>query len=740
MSIRRQILLLPVAVSLLACVLMALGAMYIGRQMDHVTRGRELQLAEERVRSALDTMLDEALARAEMVAALPEVQAAVAARDDKALEAAFGPAWKAIQAQTGAVQMQFHIPPATSLLRVHNLAKRGDDLSAFRKLVVDANREGKSLAGFEAGKAGLGARGVAVVRQGGKPVGTVEIGLDLDEGYLNRLAATTGYDFEFYQVAEGAATRLSASFKGVDPIAPKILSEAARGEKQDLTEMLGEARHMVRVLPIRDHSGAVVALISVAVPTAIYDGLAMTNTLLTAAMTGIAMLVAALIAYLFGRQIVTRLSRLTKTTVALAREGAGVEISDTTRRDEIGDMARALEVFSANLAETARVQAALREEEQNARRAEAARRAQEEAAREEKARVEAEALEQKRRALVEEQQAEQRRAAEAQAQIELQRQVVSALAEGLAALAEGDLSQALEVALPGEYDLLRQHFNAAVRQLAAALHLIETSARNIDDEAAKLAHAGTTFAQNTERNAAALEETAAALNQLTASVSSAADGAVKARDMAAVARGNAESGVKVVQEAVAAMAQIEISSQAISRITGVIDDIAFQTNLLALNAGVEAARAGEAGRGFAVVASEVRALAQRSSDAAREISELISTSTAQVQGGVRLVGRTGEALAEIVASVRDIFDRLGEIAASATEQASGIAEINSAVNQLDQTTQHTAEMSDQSAGSGRVLAREGSELISVVARFRLEAARNGEAGTGDLNGSQIAAE
>jgi len=728
MSIRRQILLLPVAVSLLACLLMALGAIYLSRQMDHVTRGRELQLAEERVRSELDSMLDEALARAEMVAALQEVQAAVAAHDDKALEAAFGPAWQAIHAQTGAVQMQFHVPPATSLLRVHNLARRGDDLSSFRKLVVDANREGKSLEGFEAGKAGLGARGVAVVRQGGKPVGTVEIGLDLDAGYLNRLAATTGYDFGFYQVAEGAVTRLSASFEGADPIAPEVLSAAAAGETQDLNANLGEARHMLRVLPVRDYSGAVVALISVAVPTAIYDGLVTTSGVTTAATTVLAMLIAALLAFGVGRGIVGRLSRLAETTVALAGGGTGVKIADTTRRDEIGDMARALEVFSANLEETARVQAALREEEQNARRAEAARLAQEEAARQEKARVEAEGLEQKRRARVEEQQAEQRRAAEAQAQIAAQKQVVSALAEGLEALALGDLSHELRDALPGEYDVLRQHFNAAIRQLASALHLIETSAQRVDGEAAKLAHAGTTLAQNTERNAAALEETAAALNQLTASVSSAADGAVLARDMAAVARSNAEGGVKVVQEAVAAMAQIETSSQAISRITGVIDDIAFQTNLLALNAGVEAARAGEAGRGFAVVASEVRALAQRSSDAAREISELISTSTSQVQGGVRLVGQTGEALAQIVASVRDIFDRLGEIAASASEQASGISEINSAVNQLDQTTQHAAEMSDQSAASGRALAREGGELIQTVARFRLDAVRGAENG------------
>jgi methyl-accepting chemotaxis protein len=183
----------------------------------------------------------------------------------------------------------------------------------------------------------------------------------------------------------------------------------------------------------------------------------------------------------------------------------------------------------------------------------------------------------------------------------------------------------------------------------------------------------------------------------------------------------------VVRQAVTAMAQIEKSSRQIGQIIGVIDEIAFQTNLLALNAGVEAARAGDAGKGFAVVASEVRALAQRSAEAAREIKDLISTSTRQVEEGVDLVGQTGEALERIVAQVGEITGLVGEIAASAREQSTGLAEVNTAVNQMDQVTQQNAAMVEQSTAASHSLAQEAEALSRLVARFRLNRAAEAEA-------------
>ncbi|MGD9917727.1 MAG: methyl-accepting chemotaxis protein [Paenirhodobacter sp.] len=746
MNIRRQILLLPVVVSLIACALMASGLFYLETETDHTVRARELSIAEERLRAALGEKEQEALDRAELIASLPAVQAAVAAQDDAALEAIFAPGWKDLSAGTGIEQLQFHIPPATSLIRIHNLKKRGDDLSAFRKTVVDANAKGVSIKALERGRAGIGARGVAVVKSGGKPVGTVEVGLTIGAQFLEDLSRRTGYDFEFYSIPDATTetfaekdagpTRQAASFEGAPLLDAATLAAVQGGESRDLSAEIDGGNHMARAIGVTDYTGAVAGIFTVAAPTAIYDALNVTGRWISIGVTALSLLVAAILALVFGRSIVAQISALARRTAALAEGDTGAPIEGIERRDAIGEMARALQVFERNLIERAQMQEALQAEEKTVRRAEAARLAQEQEARETRAAAEHLAETERTRAAEAMQAAEAHRAELARAQLADQERIVAALARGLEALSLGDLSCSLDEELPGEYDALRLHFNEAVTQLSEALRKIESSAARVDSEAGDIAQSSAALAQNTERNAATLEQTAAALNELTESVRSAATGAKAARDLASVARGNAESGVDVVQEAVAAMAQIETSSQAITRITSVIDDIAFQTNLLALNAGVEAARAGEAGRGFAVVASEVRALAQRSSEAAKEISELIATSTTQVQSGVHLVGETGSALGRIVTSVRDIFARVGEIATSADEQASAITEISSAVNQLDQTTQHTAEMSDNAAASGKSLAREGTELIQTVRQFRLDAA----APAAEEPGAQFAAE
>ncbi|WP_343698303.1 methyl-accepting chemotaxis protein [Caulobacter sp.] len=204
---------------------------------------------------------------------------------------------------------------------------------------------------------------------------------------------------------------------------------------------------------------------------------------------------------------------------------------------------------------------------------------------------------------------------------------------------------------------------------------------------------------------------------MTATVKRTAEGAREARQVVGAAKSDAETGGQVVADAVAAMGEIEKSSVQIGNIIGVIDEIAFQTNLLALNAGVEAARAGEAGRGFAVVAQEVRALAQRSAEAAKEIKALITASTDQVDAGVDLVGKTGEALARIVAQVSRINGLVGEIAASAQEQATGLEQVNSAVSQMDQSTQQNAAMVEESTAASHALAREADDLSRLMGQF-----------------------
>ncbi|KAK0350687.1 hypothetical protein LTR94_028022, partial [Friedmanniomyces endolithicus] len=314
------------------------------------------------------------------------------------------------------------------------------------------------------------------------------------------------------------------------------------------------------------------------------------------------------------------------------------------------------------------------------------------------------------------------REAEKAAEAEADRVTIEALGRGLAAMADGDLTYRIETEFAPKAAQLKTDFNAAIAQLQQALSVVVGNIAGIRSGAGEISQAADDLSRRTEQQAAGLEETAAALDEITATVNKTASGARQASDVVQAAKGDAETSGVIVRDAVQAMQAIEGSSDQISQIIGVIDEIAFQTNLLALNAGVEAARAGEAGRGFAVVASEVRALAQRSAEAAKEIKTLISTSSTQVGSGVKLVGQTGEALQRIVDRVAEIDGLVSEIAASAQEQAIGLAEVNTAVNQMDQVTQQNAAMVEQSTAASHSLAQEAQSLQASVARFKVGSA------------------
>uniref|UniRef100_B0T4B3 Methyl-accepting chemotaxis sensory transducer n=1 Tax=Caulobacter sp. (strain K31) TaxID=366602 RepID=B0T4B3_CAUSK len=370
-------------------------------------------------------------------------------------------------------------------------------------------------------------------------------------------------------------------------------------------------------------------------------------------------------------------------TEKLSKGDNTIDLEKMTRGDELGAIVRSLKVFRDNQLHLEQMRA---EQEKNAALTADERRAKEEAS----------AAAARENALV-----------------------VSSLAEALEHLAKGDLTFRVSADFPGDYRKLKDDFNAAITQLQETIKVIAASTDGLRTGADEIAHASDDLSRRTEQQAASLEETAAALDELTATVRRTAGGAKQASEVVSSTRGEATHSGQVVHQAVSAMSAIEDSSKQINQIIGVIDEIAFQTNLLALNAGVEAARAGDAGRGFAVVAQEVRALAQRSAEAAKEIKTLISSSTQQVSQGVSLVGQTGEALQRIVTKVGEIDALVTEIAASAAEQATGLNEVNTAVNQMDQVTQQNAAMVEQSTAATHSLKGETGELVRLIGRFRV---------------------
>jgi methyl-accepting chemotaxis protein len=405
---------------------------------------------------------------------------------------------------------------------------------------------------------------------------------------------------------------------------------------------------------------------------------------------GVMVAIIVLIIWLMVVAIAAPVASMTRVMRRLADQDTNVEIPGVGRRDEIGRMADAVKVFKDNAIERVRLAAEAVTFQQN--------------------------LDRRR----EEEQAKSEAIAQAQ------KDVVDALKSGLADLAAGDLTVRISRVVAQDYEALKSDFNAAMESLQKTMGSIASNTMGVKAGAAEITKASDDLSRRTEQQAASLEQTAAALDQITATVSKTAEGAKSARDLVNAALQDAEESGRVVGETVTAMGGIETSSREIGNIIGVIDEIAFQTNLLALNAGVEAARAGEAGRGFAVVATEVRALAQRSAEAAKEIKTLISASGTQVETGVRLVGDTGEALSRIVDQVTRLNGLVMDIAASAQEQATGLGQVNSAVNAMDQTTQQNAAMVEQSTAASHGLAHEAEELARLVGQFSIGAVEQAE--------------
>lgn len=381
--------------------------------------------------------------------------------------------------------------------------------------------------------------------------------------------------------------------------------------------------------------------------------------------------------------MVSPIKALGSAMARLATSDFTANVDGTERKDEIGGMAKAVQVFKDNGVKAEQLAA-----ETEAMRGDAER--------------------------------NRMRTADAdRARSEAMAQATTGLGEGLKHLSNGDLTFQLETPFAADFEALRADFNAAVAQLAGTLRAVADATGSIDNGSREVSVSADDLSKRTEQQAAALEETAAALDEITVNVANSSKRADEARKIAVLANESAAQSGKVVADAVDAMQKIEQSSNEISNIIGVIDEIAFQTNLLALNAGVEAARAGEAGKGFAVVAQEVRELAQRSAKAAKEIKDLIRNSSTEVENGVKLVSETGQSLKTIEGFIVTVNQHMESIATSAREQSVGLAEVNTAVNQMDQVTQQNAAMVEETSAAGATLASESGRLRELISQFQL---------------------
>lgn len=405
----------------------------------------------------------------------------------------------------------------------------------------------------------------------------------------------------------------------------------------------------------------------------------------------LALLGVSALAFYIIRSITKPLNEIRDTLIEVSTDNVDIDIPHTTMSNEVGSMAKATLALQNQVKERLELNLAqkIQQEELQAERASVA------------AMKEEEVLEQSR--------------------------FVSAISSLCEQLANGDLTSRCND-VGEKYDVVRNNFNEALSSLENAMINVSDKGSEIGESKEQIRRASGELAQRTELQAASLEETSAAIEELTVTVKQTADGAGDAAQRVIAVSQETTRSDDIVKQAIIAMSDIEKSSDEITKIITVIDEIAFQTNLLALNAGVEAARAGESGKGFAVVAQEVRELAQRSANAAKEIKAQISQSSLQVQNGVKLVGETGDALGRISEQITSANDIVSRIASSASEQHSTLTSITSSIGELDNQTQRNAAMAEETTATAEVLARETGELLALIERFKVSGHAKGHTG------------
>ncbi|KQO78995.1 methyl-accepting chemotaxis protein [Rhizobium sp. Leaf262] len=556
--------------------------------------------------------------------------------------------------------------------------------------LLDTRRAVRSMAILYEMKVG-GAQ-VAIENGELKSVSRPSVGTLLDFDLVDRTGIANGGVATVFQAQGSDFLRISTNVKnekGERAVGTKLALDSPAYAKISKGEAyFGQARlfgtdYMTGYVPVLSKSGAAVGILFVGVPMTVYqahiDGL---RDIVLWCGFGVMLVFGALGYYVINRAL-RPLGVLTNAVKTLSEGKLDTEIPYVQRKNEFGNIARALEVFRDNAHEKLVIEGRSAQE-----------RAEAEA---ERGRNDAEKRETDR-------------------QIDF---AVNQLAGGLARLSQGDLTQTIDTPFSGRLEQLRSDFNNSLANLKDVLAQIRERTLVIQHNGMEMRESSNDLSRRTESQAASLEQTAAAVEEITVTVKSSAERAREANQAVRVTQKSADSSGTVVKNAVDAMGRIEDASKKIEQIIEVIDDIAFQTNLLALNAGIEAARAGEAGKGFAVVAQEVRELAQRSADAAREIKTLINQSTNEVGTGALLVQEAGQVLSDISQQIVIVSKHVETIATATADQSSALQEVNGSVNQMDQMTQQNAAMAEESSAATQMLSEEVEALLGLVQRFQI---------------------